>query len=65
MFYPSQGLHQDIKFYMLCRMSTTLPLDDDYAILLKHLCDERQISLKTQVEKWLAAPAVYSALTSG
>jgi len=38
---------------MLCRMRTTLTLDDDNAVLLKRLCEERQISLKTLVNEAL------------
>lgn len=46
-------MHQDTQFYMLSCMRTTLTLDDDNAILLKRLCDERQMSLKTLVNEAL------------
>ncbi len=36
-------------------MRTTLTLDDDNAILIKRLCDERQVSLKALVNEALRA----------
>ena len=36
-------------------MRTTLTLDDDNAILIKRLCDERQVSLKELVNEALRA----------
>ena len=38
---------------MLCRMRTTLTLDDDVAILLKRLSEERQVSFRTLLNEAL------------
>ena len=38
---------------MLCRMRTTLTLDDDVAIVLKRLSEERQVSFRTLLNEAL------------
>ena len=44
-------LPQDIAWSMLGCMRTTLTLDDDVAILLKRLSEERQVSFRTHGQR--------------